>query len=50
MLYSNESCESGGLSVGPQKGKAILFYSLLEDGHMQVRCGRPCGAEGARGG
>jgi len=33
-LYNAEACRVGGLSVVPQKGKAILFYSLEEDGHM----------------
>ncbi len=33
-LYSRRACEVGGLSVRPQRGKAMLFYSLEEDGHM----------------
>eukprot|EP00008_Paramoeba_atlantica_P013341 CAMPEP_0201481790 /NCGR_PEP_ID=MMETSP0151_2-20130828/6057_1 /ASSEMBLY_ACC=CAM_ASM_000257 /TAXON_ID=200890 /ORGANISM="Paramoeba atlantica, Strain 621/1 / CCAP 1560/9" /LENGTH=315 /DNA_ID=CAMNT_0047864155 /DNA_START=199 /DNA_END=1146 /DNA_ORIENTATION=+ len=33
-FYSKSACEVGGLSVSPQKGKAILFYSLEEEGHM----------------
>ena len=33
-LYSLLACQVGGVSVVPQKGKAILFYSLEEDGHM----------------
>ena len=36
-FYNKNACESGGLAVTPQKGKAILFYSLEEEGHMEVR-------------
>jgi len=33
-LYSSEACTTGGMQVQPKRGKAILFYSLVEDGHM----------------
>lgn len=34
-LYQSGSCSSGGMGVQPERGKAILFYSLLEEGHME---------------
>jgi hypothetical protein len=34
LLYNESTCLVGGLSVRPQRGKPLLFYSLEEGGHM----------------